>query len=517
MGIISNALQAIAPARTVAQSVPQSPTAGGSSLAPAGGSYTTFARAYSNNEIVYAAVELLATSAAEPHIIGRRWRRNRPTVQQARRAMLARGVPHRMVEPLLVENGFMEDLFEHPLVRLLNHPNPVTSRFHLWSTVIMDRYLAGNAYVLKARTDFGNVAELWRLRPDRVRILTDVSGQLTGYEYRVGNNSVTIPADDVVHWRTRNPLDDHYGMPPLMAVAGRIDIDNYMRGFLKTFFERGGTGPGAILTVSGKLPDEAKDSIRDKFKRMYGGPKGWHEVLILDNTESTYSQMGLDRGLRDALPKEIDNTNEARIAMAFGIPGSILGLLIGYESSSYANKKQDWQVLWDVTLAPLYSDLDDVLNLALVPEFGGIDEVLFDLTQVKALQEDEDKLQDRARKNFQAGGWTLQEFRAMTGVPAEPEDGTLFVPGNMVPRPAEAVEEEQGEEQPGIGQQVALAVSEVRTGRPRTEDDPEARRLYDEGQRLKLEHPGITNKQIAARLGLAESTYRKYRARFRDS
>ena len=39
---------------------------------------------------------------------------------------------------------------DHPLVQLLNHPNPYMSRGQLWSTVVMDRYLAGNAFLLKA-------------------------------------------------------------------------------------------------------------------------------------------------------------------------------------------------------------------------------------------------------------------------------------------------------------------------------------------------------------------------------
>jgi hypothetical protein len=70
--------------------------------------------------------------------------------------------------------------------------------------------------------------------------------------------------------------------------------------------------------------------------------------------------------------------------MVLGIPGTILGLLIGYENMSLAGKKADWQVLWDVTMTPLLSDLDDVMNLSLVPEFSGIDEVLFDRAERQA-------------------------------------------------------------------------------------------------------------------------------------
>jgi hypothetical protein len=118
--------------------------------------------------------------------------------------------------------------------------------------------------------------------------------------------------------------------------------------------------------------------------------------------------------------------------MAFRIPGSIIGLLIGYESSSYANKRQDWQVFWDLTMTPELSDMDDVLNLKLVPQFGGIDDVCFDLSDIKALQEDVDKVQDRWRKNLGAGAAFWEEARDGMGLDPEAE-GTLLVPSNMTP------------------------------------------------------------------------------------
>lgn len=434
MGLLAETVRNLFTAR-----IPSSIASSGSMWQSGGDSgpqnYLQFARrGYAGNEIVFSAIELLATSAAEPHIIGRRWRRASPTIRAETTRLLAKGHSLAQVNDLLVTNGFTIQLPDHHLVRLLNAPNPFMSRGQLWSTVVVDRYLGGNAYLLKARNSMlGNVQELWRLRPDRVKIVPDKE-TFCKYEYTLpGQPTITFEYRDVMHFKTRNPLNDYYGMPPMMAISGRLDIDRYMAGFLKTFFELGGTGPGSILTVNKKVSEEAKEEIRKRFRNQFGGSGGWHEMMILEGVESSYQQLGLNRGLRDALPKELDQMSEARIAMVFGIPGSILGLLIGYESSSYANKRQDWQVLWDVTMTPLLSDLDDVLNLSLIPEFGGIDEVLFDLSDIKALQEDVDKLHDRARKNFQIGGWSFEEFRDATGKDPEPIEGTFFVPGNVRP------------------------------------------------------------------------------------
>ena len=458
MGIVASAFTNLAPPRPVS-SISTFGTA-----VQTDGRYETAARQYAGNEIVYAAIELLATSAAEPHVIGKRWRRAHPMVSQAvrnaglenasyrkalgtglkakelavigeaeanyRAVLNAQGIPFQYQQSSLVRNGFIEQITDHPLVRVLNNPNPFMSRFQFYATLIMDRYLAGNAYFLKVRGPFGEVEELWRLRPDRVRVVPSRTKYIAGYTYTVDNVAVTYPAEDVVHWKTRHPLSDYYGMSPVMVISERVNIDTYMRRFLATFFESGGTGPGAILTVKNNLTETNREEIRARLKRLVGVPNSHTETLVLDNTESTYERLGLDRGLTDALPKDINALSESRIAMAFGIPGSILGLLIGYESSSYANKRADWQVLWDVTLTPLFSDLDDVLNLSLVPEFSGVDEVCFDLSTIRALQEDVDAVHKRARDNYLANLWSHQEARAITGVEPEPADDEIFyLPG----------------------------------------------------------------------------------------
>lgn len=405
MGVITKAVRAIRPTmRDVASTIPMWQS--GTAQLP-GVSYETYARdGYQKNEIVFACIEELATSAAEPRIVGKRLRPRLGT----------------------------EEVSRHPILDLLNHPNPFLTRFQLWATVIMHLYLSGNAYIEKVRSEAGNVVELWLMRPDRVRVVPDRVRYIGGYEYRIGAEVFRVDARDVIHFKTRHPLDDFYGMPPLMAASGRVDIDNYMRDFVKSFFMNAGV-PAGMLSVKSKMTDDDKAKVRSKFRADFTGARGWHELMIIDNTEATYTPLTMQLGQRGLVIPELDEIVEARTAMVFGVPLSLIGARLGMASSSYANRKSDREAFWDETLAPLYRMLAETLDTFLVPEFEDIDEVLFDLADVHALQEDIDKIHKRVRDNVAGGLITIEEGRAMIGEEGMPATGTIMLPSNMVTMP----------------------------------------------------------------------------------
>lgn len=513
--------------------------------------FERFARmCYYGNPLVNTGFNIRANACGEPEIVGSRYRRNSPQIRAAienatrplaetreaheRKAaaefvrsfendLRIRGFTAKAIRRAVVVNGFVEQVNNHPLVRMLNNPNPKRSRGQLWGTVCRDRDLSGNAYLLKARNVLNGVQELWRLAPHRVRILGDGS-----YQYTVGRDVTIYPAEDVLHFRTDEVLDDWYGVPPLLSVWQDVISDNHMSAFLRTFFENGGTGPGAILTTKNGLDEDAKAEIRERKRRLLGGQGGWFEWLILDANESTFQQLGLDRGLRDAMPKEINARLEARITMITGVPGSIIGSLIGYESSSYANKRQDWQVLWDITMAPLLDGFDDVLNLGLAPEFAGIDAVEFDLQNVPALQEDQASLEERASKLWQVGLSTWEEARAAVGLDPGVTDGVVMVPSNTEVKRVDTLGEEPAQpqitpplDQTALGQAMrdafapgVIDVTPSRVGRPGLLADPGARATYDRAVALRARNPSWSWLQVADKLGISERQLRRYRGQF---
>ena len=500
--------------------IPFGSSGGGmSGLSPT--NYLQYAReGYQKNEIVFRAIELRADSAASPPLVGIRTVPER-TRRQMRAKLREQGANALEADFYTRPENLTEKVTEHELVSLLNRPNPLTNRFDFWATVIMHRDIAGNAYVWKHRPRPGAKPDsLWILRPDRVTPIPRTAHELESYRYRLGSVTIDVPPEDVIHFKTRHPLDDHRGQPPLMAAAGRVDVDNFMRDFVAAFFDHGGN-PGAVLTTELNLTQEQKDDIKNRFSSEFGSRGGWFRLMVLDGAKASYMPMTQALGTRGLVVPELNNITEARILMVFGIPLSIAGAVLGQEGAAYANKKQDWQVLWDVTLTPIYVDLAETLNTDLLPDFGGLDRVAFDLSQVPALQEDENEKANRLRQDMLASGISIEEFRAETG--RDPQlTGTFLLPGHVVAVPAEQITDPpapaiSGEAAAALAQLEADRRSRLGPGRPPLEEDEAARALYDRGIRMQQENPRWSHGQIAARLGIGESTWRRYRARFEEN
>lgn len=438
--------------------------------------YDTYAReGYMANEVVYACIDELATTAAEPDLkmrSGSTWRT------------------------------------EGEILDLLRRPNPFMEHFEFWSTVIMHRSLAGNAYALKVRSRSGKVVELWLLRPDRVKVVPSRERYISHYTYSInGVEFVELPAEDVIHWKTRHPIDDWYGMPPLMPASGRVDLDAYQRDFVKTAFEKGGL-PGAILSVKQKMTPEQKKETSQRFREQFAGPNGWHEVLLLDNAEAQYQPMTMSFGQRGLVIPELDNISVERICSAFHVFPPLIGYMM--ESGGYNSLFALERHWWTSTVIPLYKELVGPLNLRLVPDFARVSELEFDMSDVWALQEDVDRVANRWKSLAQGGIASVEEAREKVGLPrAIPADDTFLKPSS-----AEALAGSDLDDPESVDATPALPAP--RPGRPPTANDPEARALWQKGEELRAQFPSMTNEQIANRIGVSVTTYWRYRTTFEN-
>jgi HK97 family phage portal protein len=418
MGRISDMLdriQALIPERKVAVGATIQTWEDGTPQSPRGAynqSYFNYAKdGYSTNEVVYACVEELSTSAAEPRIAA-----------------------------CHLVNGKPEHIEGHPVVDLFEHPNPYTSRFTLIASLIMYRAVAGTAYLEKVRSASGKVVELWPLRPDRMWVIPDRDKHIRGWEYRLGAETFFLRPEDVIQFKTRNPLDDWYGLPPLAACAGRVDTDNFMRAFTGSFFRNAGV-PAGLLTLTKQTTETERRLIQNRFRNETGGPGNWHSLLVLDDmAEAKYTPMGVPLGGSGLVMPDLEEITSSRIAMVYGVPLELIGARISMLHGNRTTMKEARATFWDETLSPIYQEMAADLTRGMAPEYADVDYLEFDLSTVGALQEDQDAKHNRIRADMLAGIISVQEARTKLG--EEPEydgDAILIMPSTLVAERADAV------------------------------------------------------------------------------
>lgn len=405
MGIFADSIRAIArfqqPARSaIAATVPTWDD--GRKINPPFSYYRNSREGYMLDEMVYACVEFRATSCGEPPVVA-----YRPNSD--------------------------EKIEDHPALTLLNHPNPYMGRSRFWETVLACQDVGGNAYVEKVRSASGKVVQLWPLRPDRMSVIPSQTDFIGGYQYIVGDKTFTMPPEDVIHFRNRHPLDDYYGLPPIAVGAERVDLDIWVRSFTRSFFQNAGV-PSGILNVTRGLTAAERTMMKDTFRENYSGRDNWHNVLLLDGGEATYQPMGLGLGPSGLALSDLNQINETRICMLYGLAPSLLATEVGLRASSYANRVSDHEQFWANTMLPVFRALDSTLTAGLIDEYPDLDRFEHDFSKISALQEDEDQKHARWLKDYQGGLVTWQEAREKIGLPDKPDTpGMLMVPTLVTP------------------------------------------------------------------------------------
>ncbi|MCP4922937.1 MAG: phage portal protein [bacterium] len=231
----------------------------------------------------------------------------------------------------------------HPLLKVLQNPNPKQGGASFIESVISHLLLAGNAYVEVLQDGRGTPAELHALRPDRVQVVPGEDGTVAAYEYKVNGQSRLIDAKSVLHMRCFHPLNDWYGLSPLEACARSIDQHNCVASHNLSLMQNGGRPSGALIvgTDSESLTEDQREELRENLQSLYEGSKNAGRTLILEG-DFRWQEMGLS-------PKDMDFLEGKRmsareIAQAYGVPPMLVGIP---GDSTFANFKEARLHLWE--------------------------------------------------------------------------------------------------------------------------------------------------------------------------
>jgi HK97 family phage portal protein len=290
----------------------------------------------------------------------------------------------------------------------------------LLGTVAAQLLLHGNAYVQLLQDGEGRLAELYALRPERVRVEADAQGWPMAYAYRVGAHVTRLSAEDpagrpaVVHLKAFSPVDDHYGLGCLGAAAGAVAIHNAASRWNKALLDNAARPSGALVHEGrdgSVLSAEQHARLKAEMEAGFAGAGNAGRPMLLDGglkwQTMSLSPADMDFvGLKAAAAREI--------ALAFGVPPMLVGLP---GDNAYANYREANRALWRQAVLPLAETILTGLEQAARGWFAQA-RLGVDLNRVSVLAEERERLW---RQVGAADFLSDAEKRAMLGVDGQGE------------------------------------------------------------------------------------------------
>lgn len=342
----------------------------------------------------------------------------------------------------------------HPLIDLLNRPNPQQSNSEFFNAIFGFLMLGGNSYILKIAGSMGVPRELHLLRPDRIEIKGGKGMFPEKYEYRMnGQVQAVYEVDqesglsDLKQVKLWHPMDDFYGCSPLTAAAMEVDQHNSATKHNINLLENGARPSGAVVFrpkddqgYQVQLSDSQRQQLMSDLNQRFTGSKNAGRPLLLEG-DFDWKEMGMS-------PRDMDFINlkhmsATDIAMCFGVPSQLVGVP---DSQTYSNVAEARLALYEETIIPYLRKLESDLNEWLVPMFDEDLYFEYDVDEIPALSERRRRIYENVLGAVSQGIMTRNEARKMLGLSPVQGADDLLVQANLFPLGSN--EEDQGPEEP---------------------------------------------------------------------
>ncbi|WP_082874399.1 phage portal protein [Arthrobacter sp. OY3WO11] len=391
----------------------------GSALFNRGGTKLTNTRAYMQQYLdwVYAAASTIAKDTSQ---IDYRAYANRGTTKTGK--MAGRMLKHQgSYKAFLRSQPTLEELDNHILLDLLDHPNVVMDGQRFQELTDLHMVLAGEAFWGILRNGLGKAEQLWPMMPHLMKHVVGDDGAITGWVYRVNGKDIPWDAADIVHFPLTDPNNIYRGMSVVRAAARAIETDAHAADWNRNFFFNSAR-PDLALETDQTLTPQVFERMKEQWNDEYQGTANAHKVAILE--------AGLKLNKLTMTQKEMDflesrKYNRDQILAMFGVSRVMLGLIEGdgrsnMEAAEYNHAKR--------VVRPLMARKASVINHRLAPEYDS--KLIIGFTD--PVPEDKEFLLKERTSSVNLYK-TVNEVRAELGDEGINGGDTLFVPNSLRP------------------------------------------------------------------------------------
>ena len=357
------------------------------------------------------------------------------------------------------EEGMKEEIVNHPFTNLMRRPNPFMSGDVVQQYIINAMHVSGDAYLLKQKNNAGELVALYPLMPENVEAIGTSEKLITHYVYEMDDGKVELDSTELVHFKLGLDSQDHKkGFAPLKTVLREIYGDESAGQMATALLANSGV-PSIMISPKDEygLTDEEAQQITKTYQSKVSG-KNKGKPLILSgamNVEKlSFSPKDLDIGGLRQIPEE-------RISAVLGVPAILAGLGAGLKHATYNNTSELREFFTEQKLIPLWRMIaEELTQQVLLSNYESAQSISaeYNLSDVRALQQDETAKYERLNIGVQGGWITVAEARQEIGLPVNDSqevylisNSIMSVPANMqMPEPVAENNPPEPEETPEI-------------------------------------------------------------------
>jgi phage portal protein BeeE len=310
---------------------------------------------------------------------------NQPTAEQllidgvrGTQASAARAISRRVgdlefmvTERTRTETGAAEfvEIPTHPLVALLERPNPLLTRLQLLRILSWWITQTGEAYLLKVTNGAGAVRELWPMSPRNVERVSGEAAPVTGFVFHGEKGETAYRMDEVVWLFDPDPAYPFRGLGILGPQAQQFDSNTFANATMREHYQNDATpktvllaGEEARLPETGQRIEFEKDWI-NRYSRNTGTARNTPAFL-----PSGFKIQELTGGAQVAETTTFLEYLRDDLLMANGVPRSILGDVVDANRAAAETN----QLVFDRhTIQPQANLIADAMTYQLAqPDYG---------------------------------------------------------------------------------------------------------------------------------------------------
>lgn len=332
---------------------------------------------------------------------------------------------------LSMKDKVQEELIDHPILNLLQKPNPFTDGKTFLQEFLRDYLITGNAYININKV--GNTTELTIINDTDINIINNIKDNFpSSYQYssntiynRVGDKFIDKLGNQIIHLRN-SKIKQRDVKGSSFLVGCQLEMNQYLQASVhNNSLLRNQCKPAKIISMKGMVNAQWVNQIKEMFKKNSGSMNTGNNLFIphevVDVKDAGYNPQDLDF-------KNLKRDCDIAIQKCLKIP---LPLVVA-DNMTLSNLESSVPIFYDNAILPLMNRYVAFLNSNLLPLFDNENryEIIIDVSQIRALKQ---RTINDVMKSFEGGLITRNEGRAEIGREDTNGGDTFYQPQNLIP------------------------------------------------------------------------------------